>query len=73
MYNKLCNKQDGIFFNIHICIRDKDRQMNLKRHTNYLISSNYAWFMVTFSSSILFAMLITKLKVSISGKGIKFI
>ncbi len=49
------NKQDGLFSLVaHICIRGKDQKMSLKRHTNHLISSNHAYFMVSFSSSILF-------------------
>jgi hypothetical protein len=50
MYNKLCNYQDGLFFfGNHICIRDNDHQMNLKKHTNHLISSSCVYFMVKFS------------------------
>jgi hypothetical protein len=55
LYNKLCNKQHGIFYLLgYICIKNKDHQMNSKRHKNHLISSNHAYFMVAFSSSILF-------------------
>jgi hypothetical protein len=56
MYNELCNKQNDSFFLVgHICIRDKDHQMNFKKHINHLISSNQcACFMKTFSSFIIF-------------------
>ncbi len=53
MYNKLCNKQDGLFLLVcHICIRNKDHQMSLKTHTKHLISSNHFCFMATISSFI---------------------
>jgi hypothetical protein len=55
MYNKLCNKQDGLFsLIIHICVRGKYQKMSLKRHINHLISSSHVYFMVSFSSFILF-------------------
>jgi hypothetical protein len=42
VYNKLCNKQDAIFLVGYICTRDKDHQnVNLKKHTNHLISSSH--------------------------------
>jgi hypothetical protein len=38
----------------YICIRDKDHQMNFKKHTNHLISWSCVWFAITFSFSIIF-------------------
>jgi len=32
----------------HICQKDKDHQMNFKKHTNYFISLIHAGFITTF-------------------------
>jgi hypothetical protein len=68
MYNKLCNKQHVIFFLLsYICIKNKDRQMNSKRHTNHLISSNHVYFMVAFSPFILFCNVNNNFKDKLQG------
>jgi hypothetical protein len=52
-YNKLrCNTKDVFLKTIlsHICIREKDHQMCLKRHTHQIfMSSSHVCFVVEFS------------------------
>jgi hypothetical protein len=51
MYNKLCNKQDGLFsFSGSFSIKDNDHQMGFKKHTNYLIWSSSIYLMTTLFS-----------------------
>ncbi len=55
MCNKLCNKQDGLFyFSMSYLNKGQGPSISSKRCTNHLISSNHVYFMATFSSSILF-------------------
>jgi len=52
MYNKLCNKQDGLFSSSRSYLHKGQgyHQMSLKIHTNHLISSSCVFFMTKFSS-----------------------
>jgi hypothetical protein len=55
MYNKLCNKQYGLFsFNISYLHKGQDNQMSFSKHKKNLILSNDIHFMVVFSFLILF-------------------
>jgi hypothetical protein len=55
MYNKLCNKQYGLFSSsISYLNKGQDHKMNFSKHKNHLISSNHVHFMVVFSFLILF-------------------
>jgi hypothetical protein len=55
MYNKLCNKQCGLFSSsISYLHKGQDHLMNFSKHKNHLISSSHVHFMVVFSFLILF-------------------
>jgi len=53
----------------HIYKKDENHQMSFKTHTNHLISSNHACFMIKFSFFV-YIIPLTSLKVSISCKDI---
>jgi hypothetical protein len=71
MYNKLCNKQDGLFSSSMSYLHKKQGSPNeFKTHTKHLISSSHFCFMATISSFIVFTMLLKFIRVSMNCKNI---
>jgi hypothetical protein len=71
MYNKLCNKQYGLFSSsISYLHEGQYHQTSFSKHKNHLISSSHAHFMVVFLFLILFHNVNNFFKVPISYKGI---